>query len=542
MLNKVMRNDLSDSLIQKLDEIGVLQRKQEYREKQSTLIAKGFEKIRTAQAFIIECNGDSLTYGHDTVSSDIRAADTTLTPSGAAHTATRASISYPEALQTFLTEVYGDGKVTIINRGYSGDTTKTSFEHWTTPSGADLAMVMLGTNDASKQTIEDYLLWYRKLIERHLDNGTAVIILTPPKTRNTTDVKLDSYVNAVFALAKEYGISVVNVQEIMSNYSQDIYSDNVHFNGKGYNILGARLASIFIGDGLLNPKIAGINTSLSIRPMVDSVIFKPGKAIVSAGGFPTADEQVAGQGIAVTLANGDCAYYSVYVDTDDVVFSPSIYFPGSLVNAEISIDFGTEIPHMTNDYNRGATTASPSDRPVNPITVSKADANIGGISIAMAGFKNLIRNKLGHITKKGWHTIKIKCVDSGTTGLQLHSLDFARLKDLLLNSNHGSWLSVTLENSAAQNGTYPVEYRKNKSNYTEIRGAFTVGTGAVGTSVFTLPVGFRPDRQLTLVCSNNGATPVCLLVVKTTGVVELGSTLTSGVSVFIGNQRFEATQ
>ena len=174
-----------------------------------------------------------------------------------------------------------------------------------------------------------------------------------------------------------------------------------------------------------------------------------------------------------------------------------------MVNAEISIDFGTEIPHMTNDYNRGATTASPSDRPVNPITVSKADANIGGISIAMAGFKNLIRNKLGHITKKGWHTIKIKCVDSGTNGLRLHSLDFARLKDLLLNSNHGSWSSPSLDNGATHHANYPIEYRKNKANYTEIRGSFSLITGTVGTDIFTLPVGYRPDRDITLVCSND---------------------------------------
>lgn len=537
-------NELDTRLTGKLAE---KQKKLEYKEKQSTYIAKAFEKIRTAQAFSVECNGDSLSYGHDTTSADIRPADSTLTPSGDNHTATRASTTYPEALDSYLSEVYGSEKVIVYNRGFSGDTTQKSFNHWTTPSGADIAMVMLGTNDASQQTIEAYLSWYRKIIERHLDNGTAVIILTPPKTRNTTDTKLDSYINALYTFAKEYGILVVDVQEIMSNYSQDIYSDGVHFNGKGYSILGARLSSIFIGDGILNPKKVGIGSSLSVRPMVDSVIFKPGKAIISAGGFPGPDEQVASQGIGVALINGDCAYYSVYVDTDDVVLSPSIYFPGSLVNAEISLDFGTEIPHMTNDFNRGATVASPTDRPTNPVSVNKNDANIG-VSIALAGFKSFNRSKLIHVTKKGWHTLKIKCIDTGTTGFQLHSVDFTSIRDLLTRgafselTNHGLWTQATLQNSATHNGTYPLEYRKNKSNYMEIRGAFTVGASSSGTLIFTLPVGLRPDRNLTLVCSNSGATPMNLLVVRTNGIVELGSTLASGVSVFIGSQGFEATQ
>lgn len=72
-------------------------------------------------------------------------------------------------------------------------------------------------------------------------------------------------------------------------------------------------------------------------------------------------------------------------------------------------------------------------------------------------------------------------------------------------------------------GRQPVQYRK-QGDMVQIRGCFK--TGAPGTPVFVLPVGFRPPAALSFPVVSNNAFGV-MSIVDTTGSVNLdtGSTL-----------------
>jgi len=86
------------------------------------------------------------------------------------------------------------------------------------------------------------------------------------------------------------------------------------------------------------------------------------------------------------------------------------------------------------------------------------------------------------------------------------------------------WVNVTFQGAHVNFGgnTQPVQYRK-QGDMVQIRGCFK--TGAVGSTVFTLPVGFRPPHLLGFdVVSNNAFGRMS--IVETTGAVTLdvGST------------------
>lgn len=106
-----------------------------------------FQKLREGLTTRICCQGDSMTYGQDSTSSDKRPADPTLCPDGSTHTETRASTTFPEALQQFLQQI--NPNVTVINRGYSGDWCQRAYTRWNKKHNSDLTILMLGTNDAT---------------------------------------------------------------------------------------------------------------------------------------------------------------------------------------------------------------------------------------------------------------------------------------------------------------------------------------------------------------------------------------------------------
>ena len=107
---------------------------------------------RTDELLTIIFQGDSTIYGTDTSSVDKRPIYGTLTDNGVAHKVTRASVTMPEHFATLINSVYSS-RITVINKGYSGDGTKSGCEHWN-PGEADLKVFEYGINDASNSNIE----------------------------------------------------------------------------------------------------------------------------------------------------------------------------------------------------------------------------------------------------------------------------------------------------------------------------------------------------------------------------------------------------
>lgn len=419
-----------------------------YQEKQTLLYGKFYQMLRQRSNVKIACMGDSLTYGHDTTSTDKRPpkSDPLCDPSVTTHVQTQASKTYPEALQEKLNLVYGTGIVTVVNRGFSGDGTREAYNRWTTNVSSNLTLIELGTNDSRASWIDyagnigTYLDWYRKLIERELDRNSAVIILTPFKLLGE-DLRVDEFSNALYLLGGEYGIPVITGDELMANYGADCYSDDTHFNGKGYNILGSKIASFFIGEGVMNVKHVGDGTELLTRRYLDNCEFTNGTSNNSSAGYPTPDEIITGQGIGYTLGSGNQLIYSVYCETENLVVLPSIFFgTSSTWDVKVEVDFGVEMAEPSNDYS-AYNLVSNFNNPVSSVVYTQDmrlayDINTSGDNNHTLVTKQdfLYSDKLPKIviTTKGWHTIRL--TPNSVAGASIHGLSFVRYDDIVINN------------------------------------------------------------------------------------------------------------
>ena len=245
---------------------------------QNLYMAQFLRSLRKGSPVTIACMGDSMTYGHDTSSSDRRSADATPCDDGSRHSFTRASITYPEALQKYLNKIYANN-VTVTNRGYSGDYVKKGIERWNKKHNANLTIIMYGTNDSRasyvpveyRGNIEEYLKWYEQAIIREILWGKAVIIFSPPKVQSFGDLDIDTFANGLIQLCEKYNVPCIDTELFTINYN-NINSDGVHFNGVGYEIFGMKSASVFVAENLLKPQYVKGGTKLLNRQTIDGFV------------------------------------------------------------------------------------------------------------------------------------------------------------------------------------------------------------------------------------------------------------------------------
>lgn len=394
--------------------LGEIAKKISYKEKQTEALSLFYNKLRNRQNVVLDCQGDSEFYGYDIYSNDKRPPSTSLTDNGVAHVQTRASKTMPEALQERLDTIYGPGVITVKNSGYSGDWVTKGMEHWNSNHNADVTILGYGINDSRhincpyRGDVVQFIKYYRKLIEQKLDFGSAVILMTPVKGKpNTTTERLvDIFSEAVRHLGKEYGIPVVDAQDIMFGRSSNHWSDDTHLNGKGYTALGTVLASIFIGDGVMNP--FKIIEDSSILPIWQNSSFQYSGNVGGAqnSGYPTPDFSSEGEGYALMLVDNTAEIiFSFYTEQDDMIVIPSIYSSEMDKNVTVELDFGIEQSQHIIDYVK-------SDQDRTYVTEpSSITINMGQLGNNRVYWQNDIRSgkvPYIHITHKGWHTIRIR--------------------------------------------------------------------------------------------------------------------------------------
>ncbi len=226
-----------------------------YQDKQMINYASLTKKLTNNESVHIVCQGDSMTYGHDTMSSDIRPKKSDLTCEKLAEYPDheQAGKTYPEALQEFCNTMYGKGEISITNRGYSGDWAEMSRKRWIKNPNADLHLLMLGTNDATnpyipidvQQNIEKYVKDMCLLVEQILDFQSAIILLTPPKHSKDDNLMVVNYRQVLKLVGKKYNIPVIDTTEYLKgNPFNEIQSDEVHYNTKGYTIFAAKIGAL----------------------------------------------------------------------------------------------------------------------------------------------------------------------------------------------------------------------------------------------------------------------------------------------------------
>ena len=349
--------DVQEEINNKLDEMaenGILQNIIDSQyilyNKNIVLLGNFYQKLSSHQNITINCQGDSLTYGQDTNSPSVRQPDPTPADNGSVHSQTRANTNYPEQLQNIFNNMYDDFSITINNLGYSGDTAKTSYEKWINNRNADLALIMLGTNDSRvtnwipstySNHIEQYIEYMSKIIEQYLNWNTGVILLTPPaynfsndnfKNGNTTT---QVYRNILEMLGKKYNIPVLNTDDyITSNFDNSFFSDSVHFNEKGYITLANKLYAIFCGTGLINNNF-NIENFTSFNSSINYPISVNNYASFSKANLPNSQTS---NGNIIGINQSGKVSYGFNVKYDNAIIIPILANSNNEANIKLYID------------------------------------------------------------------------------------------------------------------------------------------------------------------------------------------------------------
>ena len=391
------------------------------------------KKLKLNEGVKIICRGDSLTYGEDNVV-DKRIADINKTHNGRIHTSLRANTTYPEALQEYLSLVK---KVTVINQGYSGDNTMTGLSDWTNDIGADLTIVMYGTNDSAYGysvylSIDNFIKHYEKIIIRELLRGSAVILMKPPKFKKLDGrYYTETYRQVVEELGNKYGLDVLDCAEMLINDDSSVFADHVHFKSVGYKKIASKITAFLLGNMSKSVKVKRGNTLLT-REEFDGVSFSNYSNITSKIDMftPPLDSW---QGGYIAESNNDDSVFiwSFYAEEDDLIVIPTLYAGRCITRFEL--DFGLEQPQYSLDDKVGHTTYSYQKGTTNkPLSYTEFDSGVD----TQAYSTREMNTKHIHIATKGWHTIKVTLDNNGSTDTNkyicLNGLSFMGYEEFVL--------------------------------------------------------------------------------------------------------------
>lgn len=467
-------------------------------QQQIKLLAYFFRNIKKGVVQTICCQGDSLTYGLDQVSADKTFADTTVLPDGSSNGSdkTRAGITYPQALQNYLNTALGGGKVNVITRAYCGDFVEGAYNRWITPSGANLTFLQYGTNDSRaswvsyKGDVKQFIEHYEKLIAREILRGSAVVIISPPRNQNN-DVDIFTFANALERLANKYNCPFVRADELMLNYSGDIFSDEVHYNTKGYSIHASRLASALLSRFEKNIVTSG--SKIGTYPNQDNIYLTGAARYYENNQYPTPSQADISKGSCVFFENSSITI-PFYTLEDDLILYPSIFINDNC-SVDVILDYEVEQALYSNSELLGKTLRS---TPSNKITISTTSSM----------FSNRATNedKFIHIPKKGWHSITF--INKNTSLNAYYGLEFLDFNVLSILNKFtnvekaptyitdfvNSWKNFS---SSPSSDYVQLNCYKNLNNELVLRGFINGGNAK---QITTLPEGLRPTKSTITPC------------------------------------------
>jgi lysophospholipase L1-like esterase len=401
-----------------------------YKTKQIVNSGNAARRVCVDESLKITCRGDSLTYGEAT-NTGTQPADSTPTQSGRVHNKPRASVTYPQRLQSSLQSVFAN-TITVVNQGYSGDNTFNGYNDWEASVDSDITFIMYGTNDAADgfspyQTIDNYVKYYELIIRRELDFGSAVVVMLPPQQKqfSTNTRLLNAYRNSARKLADKYGCVCVDMAEAIRGCDSSIFDDNAHFKTEGYAKIAEAVASVVIAK-IESYEVSG-NDSLSVRIDETPIKYdftKWGTQTAKSGQKSPPLTSFTGGYVIESNTYGAKVSFSFYAETDDLIFQPSMY----LQNANCLISLDNESPQMQYSLDDKVQTdiIGINDTPASSKTLSKVDSSFQYDRAA-----SLVEQKQSrlHISKKGWHTVSLELIDNSSSGSPLLTLWGASLID-----------------------------------------------------------------------------------------------------------------
>lgn len=362
-LNEWLDDGTMDSLINITGLNTVNEKIKIHNSKETELLSLALQKLSRGEKLTIVCQGDSMTYGQDNNSSDRRGASLDLCDDGSSHSQERAGVTYPEAFKSYLDKIYPNLNHTVINKGYSGDWAEKGYERWNSNSNADIVFIMYGSNDSNLSAswvpsnvlgnLSNYIGNMRKIVERYLKWGTAVVLLTPPRSLNVENGKTgriaESYRQSLNMIGKEYNIPVIDAESFSNGWDNSFYSDTTHFNSKGYQAFASRLITVLIGNTLIETNKLYTGEFIGIRPTRDNITLGNTATLDHSDSSLGQIEGLTGKGLVI-LPKTSITSFAFETVEDDVIIIPVFGCFGNSLTYELDFNNpqGNSIAQFTN--------------------------------------------------------------------------------------------------------------------------------------------------------------------------------------------------
>ena len=498
-----------------------------YKNKQAINFSKFQQSLfYTSHETSIACVGDSLTYGLDETSSDKRPSTADVTDMGVS-TNTISKYTYPEILRGCLWEVYGKS-FSVKKMAVGGDTLTSALERWTTNPNVKIAIMMFGTNDGYREeNVESFINNYFKLIKRFLDWGSAIVLLTPPKKYEYSEIQ-DIHADAVQTIGKMLNIPVIDTRQIFDGYPlDDLTTDYVHFKQDMYYLLGAKITSLFVlKRSLIEPYKLDSGKHLYCDIQNNNCFVPPNSKqefINNCTYSPMDIGKTKENGKSIKLYENGKIYFSFYCDKDTVLIP--LFRTTSNGKCIIDVNFRSKQPtkkydFITDDIGKNFT---PLHQKIYAVNESRES-----LKLAMSELSSNIV-----ITSKGINSV---CVNNGATGVvEFFGFYVMSLEDYYNNKYTSSLIvgeDINYETNFSNISGLKTKIIK-KDGFVDIQ--FAVKVAATGfKTIFTLPEGFRPEVTSSFVLKNHSATEYDQVYIEDwTGAVKNQSTNLTDLTGYI---------
>ena len=156
---------------------------------------------------------------------------------------------WPARLEALL-----GGRVSVRNRGASGDTAGQGQRRWAQAGCADFALVLYGANDAGiggwfktapPVPVPEYRQALRAIVARHQSCGTPVALLLPlPTGSKATERRILPYREAAQLVASQTGTAAVDLAPALARVDAPLDYDGLHLSTAGRAAISAELARL----------------------------------------------------------------------------------------------------------------------------------------------------------------------------------------------------------------------------------------------------------------------------------------------------------
>ena len=521
---------------------------------QTINMAKAVKKLRSNEATDICFMGDSVFYAYN------QGYDAEEEPCVPDHGGTlngykRSPVTIYDTFLEVMNKVY-EGNITITKKIFTGDTAIKAYDHWN-PSGSDFAIINFGINDAMgghvdkvtpnyRGQVDKYIEAYRKLVEREIENGTAVVVLSPTKQtvnspNDTGDRTLiDIYEQATFSFCQEYNIPCINGNDMVKNFGNDMSIDFTHFTQDGFRAVGYRLASVFIGQSPERPMVVTDGSYLGINPQLDNVNIVRPTILESSRYSPNLPLELTSEDLeypaqkvehglqAVIKGNGKVVW-SFYCDRDGMVVVPSIYSASLGVTAHMKLDFGAKQGKWSNQWNNVGLEINRDYEEPAEITITNSEL-IGhgnksyGLHVLKYDNQPVIK-----ITTAGWHTIEMsasfpesRSIDPdqiGNGSVSVFGLNFLSLDSY--NQRVIKKEALELDNNTTAESGVKAPFLVTQGNKAQLMGGIAGFTVSADSPVAHFDASYAPKTDVVVPVATgvNGVGGYGAVLVKSTGEV-----------------------